>query len=211
VDGEDFEDLLTGSLSSSVRWQSAIPCPCTSARGGTDPNCAVCFGIGFVYGDFSIPFRCGLISQTAKVRAALAQMMGSANIGESVLVLPHSAPCYKEIRERDRIWDMRVQDRYRMVLRPGTKIALPFGYCKLQALVKSGSALVAAPTPLMDATRVLSVATTTTLSFYAPRGYEVIRELSHVRSFGEGLPRRLTLSLLDASMRSPRAAQTIER
>jgi hypothetical protein len=173
----------------------------------------VCFGIGFVYGDFSIPFRCGLISQTAKARAALAQMMGSANVGESVLVVPHSAVCYKEIRERDRIWDMRVQDRYRMVLRPGTKIALPFGYRSLQALVKSqdGLRLVAAPTPLMDATRVLSVATTTTLSFFAPRGYEVIRELSHVRSFGEGLPRRLTLSLLDASMRSPRAAQSIER
>ena len=213
MDGEDFEDLLTGSLSASARWQPSTPCPCTQPRGGADPACLVCHGIGTSYGPFSDPFRCGLTGMSSRNRAAMAQMMGPGAIGDSVLILPHSAPPYKEIREGDRIWDQRVEDRYRLVLQPGTKLGLPYGYRHLGTYVKSadGRSLILGPTPVPDEFRVVSVAQTSTLFFFAPRCYEVLKELSHVRSFGDGLPRRISLVQLDASMRSPRAAQTIER
>ena len=94
---------------------------------------------------------------------------------------------------------------------PGTKVALPFGYRELTALVRSEdfSRLVNVPPPVLQSTRVAQVSVPTTLSFYAPRGYEVVADLAQVRSFGEGLPRKMSLALLDASMRSPRAAQTV--
>ena len=213
MDGSDFEDLLTGELSASVRWQKSIPCPCTEARGYADQICPICYGIGISYGATSPPFRCGLIAQNAKVRAALMQTMGPGGVGESVLVLPYSAPCYTEIRDGDRIWDERVAERYRVVLTPGTQITLPFGYRGLTALVRSSdkTKLLPVEPPVLQELRVAQVTVPTTLSFYAPRGYTVVADMSQVRSFGEGLPRKLSLSLLDASLRSPRAAQTIRR
>jgi hypothetical protein len=213
MDGYDFEDLLTGSLSASVRWQPAIPCPCTDARGQLDRTCPLCFGLGLAHDDISIPFRCGLINQSAKVRASMAQTMGPGIVGDCVLILPSSALCYKSIRPGDRIWDQRVTDQYRIILTPGTQRALPFGYRDLRALVRSSdhTRLVEVQPPTLQADRVAMVSVATTLSFYAPRGYEVVPDLVQTRTFGEGLPRRIGLDLLDASMRSKAAAQTVNR
>ena len=211
MDGADFEDLLTGEMSAAVRWQSATPCPCVDPRGALDRSCPLCFGLGNVYSDVSAVFRCGLVGQSAKVRAAMAQMMGPAVLGASTLVLPYTAPCYREIREGDRIWDQRVEDRYRLILTPKTKFALPYGFRDLTAQVRSDdhTKLVFTQPPPLMINRVAEVSVPTTISFLAPRGYEVVPELSQVRSFGEGIPRRLGLNRLDASMRSARAAQTI--
>jgi hypothetical protein len=213
VDGSDFDDLLTGELSASVRWQPGVPCPCVDARGAADRSCPLCFGLGIVYQGLSVPFRCGLVSQTAKVRMAMQQFMGPGMVGDSVLVVPYSAPCYQDIRDGDRIWDQRTEDRYRIILTPGTHRTLPFGYRDLTAQIRSSdhTQLLDVPPPVLQDLRIAEVAVTTTLSFRAPRGYQVVADLSQVRSFGEGLPRKLSLNLLDASLRSPRAAQTIER
>lgn len=204
MDGADFEDLLTGEdLGATVRWQPSLPCPCVIESGAADQRCKVCFGMGRFYDEYSEPFRCGLIAQSARNRAALAQMMGPGMVGESVLVVPMSALCYSDLTEGDRVFDQMVHDAQQIVLQPEETRRLPLGFTKLRAYVKAddGLSLVEVAAPIPDASRRVSVLRTSTLVYRAPRGYLVLKELSLSRSFGRGLPKRWSLSLVDMSVR----------
>lgn len=202
MEGADFTELLE-RFASVLRWQPSIPCPCVLDTGAADRSCRVCLGAGRTWGDLSAPFEAPLIAQDARSRAALAQTMGPGMLGASTLIVGPDAPCYDAVRDGDRIWDTATTDQHRLILLPGVLAALPLGFHGLSALVKAadGLSLVSAPPPVPDAARRVQVAVPTTLSFTAPRGYEVIKDLSRVRSWTDGLPKKLTLSLIDMSAR----------
>lgn len=204
MDGADFEDLLTGDLGSTLRWQPSMPCPCTSEIGAADQGCLVCSGRGRVYGEMSAAFRAGLVSQSARARAAMAQTMGPANVGDATVSIPCSAPCYASMAEGDRLFDQSVHDEQKVILLAGVSFALPVGVRWLRAWVRPSPdavALVAVPPPPIGADRRVQVSVPTTLVFQAPRGYAVVRDLSQVRSFGVGLPKKWAVKLLDMSTR----------
>lgn len=203
MDGVDFVELLTGDLAATLTWAMATPCPCTSSVGSAQSSCLVCGGTGWTYGAKSQPFQCGLVSQDAKARAALAQTMGPGMAGDAVVSIPMNAPCYDTLAFRDRLYDQMVQDGRRSILTPGTSILLPPGATNIQAFVKNGAgtALVAATPPVPDAAGRVMVSVTTTLVYSAPRTYEVLADLSRVRSFGSGMPKKWSVKLLDLVLR----------
>lgn len=203
MDGADFDDLLTGELSALVRWQSCMPCPCTVETGAADRSCRVCGGAGRVYDEPSDEFRAGIVAQDARSKMAIAQTMGPGYVGDSVLVVPCSALCYGKLSDGDRVLDLKVHDKRRIIVIPGVRLALPVGFRSLSAWVKAtdGLSLVAVAPPVPDENRRISVAVPTSLTFMAPRTYEVVKELGRVRSFGCGLPQKWGLKLLDMSTR----------
>jgi hypothetical protein len=62
-----------------------------------------------------------------------------------------------------------------------------------------GFAVVVPPAP--DDSGVVQVDVATALSFLAPQRYEVVKELSQLRSFAPGLPKKLLVKLIDWTVR----------
>lgn len=202
--GSSFESLLTGSMSSEVTWEKAHRCPCTTSNGELNRKCKVCGGEGWVWDAPSAPFRLGLVSLTAKALAAIQQRFGPGTVGDATLSIPHSAPCWADAGERDRILATTTFDRVEWILTPGTSIRLPMGAVEITAKVISsdGASAVAVTPPEPDAAGRVSVAVSTVLAFRAPRRYEVVRDLAQARSFGDGrLPKKLLVKLIDWTTR----------
>lgn len=205
MDGEDFVELLSGDdLGSTLTWARSVPCPCTLSSGGADRACLVCLGVGRYFEAESLPFKAGLVATSARARAYMAQTMGGGEVGDAVLSIPMNAACYATLGVGDRLFDQSVQDEQRVILRPGVNFRLPSGFTGLSALVRpaaSSTALqsVAPPTPTTD--RLVQVAVPTTLIFEAPRAYDVLRDLSRIRSFGVGLPKRWSVRFADQTKR----------
>jgi hypothetical protein len=62
-----------------------------------------------------------------------------------------------------------------------------------------GFAVVVPPVP--DDSGAIQVDVPTALTFLAPQRYEVVKELSKVRSFAPGLPRKVLVKLIDWTVR----------
>lgn len=203
MDGADFEELTQDEFPATVRWEASNLCPCTTASGQADQTCVICAGKGRWFAPLSAPFNIGLISQSAFNRAMLANTLGPGATGSSVMVLDYLAPCYSLINSGDRIYDQMVLDSRQAIVLPGAIFALPFGFTDLRAFVRSTDKLsiVEVAPPVPDANRRISVAVGTSLTYSSPRAYEAVKELGADRTFGEGLPKRWTLSLLDLTVR----------
>jgi hypothetical protein len=202
MEGMDFQELID-EFPVTVRWEASNLCPCTGADGMADQSCVICLGKGRWFSPLSKPFEVGLISQSARNRAAMANTMGPGATGSSVLIVPCSAVCYAGMNSGDRIYDQRVLDAHQVLMVPNTRAALPAGFTKLRAWVKSsdGLSLVEVAPPVPNDKRRITVAVATSFTFDAPRAYEAVKEFGSIRSFGTGLPKRWTLNLLDLSVR----------
>ena len=202
MEGVDFEELVD-EFPATVRWEASNLCPCTGQDGMADQTCAICMGRGRWFSPQSAPFQVGLVSQSARNRAAMANTMGPGATGASTLILTCGALCYDGMNSGDRIFDQMVLDAHQVLMVPGVKAALPNGFTDLRSWVKSsdGLSLVEVPPPVPDANRKILVSVPTSLTFSSPRGYEAVKEFGSVRSFGPGLPKRWTLNLLDLSVR----------
>ena len=201
MDSADFTQLLE-AFPATVVWSQNFPCDCILFNGQADRACQICGGTGTYYAPPSEPFEVALISQTAKERAAIAQTMGPGMMGDSVMVIFEGASCYCQIGANDQIWDCVREETHRINLLPGVLLRLPPLHKSLTAMVKSqdGKSLVSVPPPIAVCGRI-SVSVPTRIDFVAGRGYEVIAEFTKIRTFGEGLPKRLALRLLDITVR----------
>lgn len=198
-----FNRLLTGTLSSTmVRWKSSL-CPCVQSDGSADQSCGVCGGLGRFYGAPSAVFRAGFIGQDSQSLKAIMQRMGPGEVGEAVLVLPSTAPCYADIRGGDRIAVTDLTDEVDWAVTPSQPVTLPFSFVAGSAYVRTpdGAATTPVAFPTPDANGRVVVAVPTVLRFSIPRRYEVVRELPRVRTFGAGLPKRLSLKRIDETVR----------
>jgi len=202
MDGSDFEQLLD-LYAATVIWQQAFPCPCTLDTGAANRQCLICSGTSRYHSALSAPFEVALLNQSARDRMAMAQTMGPGALGDGTLVVFSGAPCYAEVAGGDRFWDTMRVERRRLILQPGVSLALPPLTANLQAAVKAtdGASLVLVDPPVPDANRRVSVSVVTRLEFDAPRGYEVVADLTRVRTFGQNLPKQFKVRLLDVSVR----------
>lgn len=202
MDGSDFTQLLDlyGAL---VRWERSFPCPCTLSTGAADRTCPLCVGRGRYYDPPGDPFEVALLNQSSRDRMAMAQMLGPGAMGDGVLVVFEGAPCYEDIDGGDRIWDTARVERTRLVLHPAIPLRLPVGASNIAAFIPSEDrhSLVEVPPPVPDAAGRVQVDETTRLEFLAPRGYEVVLDLSKIRTFGRGLPKRLPIRRIDLTVR----------
>lgn len=203
MDGADFEELTQDEFPATVRWEASNLCPCTGAGGAADQTCVICAGKGRWFAPLSAPFNIGLISQSAFNRAMLANTLGPGATGSSVMILDYQAPCYSLINSGDRIYDQMVLDARQAIILPGVNLALPVGFASLRAFVRATDQLtiVEVTPPVPDANRRISVAVGTSLTYNSPRAYEAVKEFGSIRSFGENLPKRWSLNLLDLTVR----------
>ena len=203
--GAVFLPLLTGTLSSACVWERSLLCPCVQPDGYVDPTCQVCFGKGRYFDPPSSSFQCGVVNLSAKALEAIQQRFGPGMKGDSQMSIPFTAPCYAEINEGDRVAVTTAVDVVEWSLAPGDQIKLPFGYSGLDAKVRNpaGDTVLTTPFPVPGAGGRVTVTVPTALRFSAPRRYEVLKELSHTRGFstGEGLPKKMLLSLIDWTVR----------
>lgn len=203
MDGADFEELTQDEFPALVRWEASNLCPCVDRGGQASQTCTICFGTGRWFSTPSAPFSVGLISQSAFNRAMLANTLGPGATGSSVMIVDYLAPCYSAMNSGDRFYDQAVIDARQAVVLPGVTIALPLGFEDLRAFVRSSDQLsiVEVTPPVPNAARKITVAVPTSITYRAPRAYEAVKELGSIRSFGEGLPKRWSLNLLDLSVR----------
>lgn len=203
MDGADFEELTQDEFPALVRWEASNLCPCTGPGGQADQTCTICRGTGRWFAPPSAPFYVGLISQSAFNRAMLANTLGPGATGSSVMIVDYTAPCYALMNSGDRFYDQAVLDARQAIVLPGVHLALPLGFQDLRAFVRStdGLSIVEVAPPVPDAARRISVAVSTSLTYSAPRAYEAVKEFGSIRSFGDGLPKRWSLNLLDLSVR----------
>lgn|SRR5574340_957104 len=203
MDGADFEELTQDEFPALVRWEASNLCPCTQASGQADQTCVICAGKGRWFAPLSAEFYVGLISQSAFNRAMLANTLGPGATGSSVMIVDYTAPCYAQMNSGDRFYDQAVLDARQAILLPGVKLALPVGFQDLRAFVRSSDQLsiVEVAPPVPDANRRVSVAVGTSLTYSSPRAYEAVKEFGSIRTFGENLPKRWTLNLLDLTVR----------
>lgn len=201
--GAPFDALLTGPLSSRVVWERAYPCPCVDSDGSAERKCGVCGGTGRYFDHVSDEFRCGITGLSAKALAGIQQRLGPGMVGDGMASVPGCAPCWDDIAEGDRLVVLDALDPLKWVLTPGNPVRLPMGSEILRARVRAndGLSVVEVDPPLTDAGGRVSVAVVTTLAMRAPRRYEVVRDLSQVRAFGERLPKKLLVKLIDWTVR----------
>lgn len=201
---QPFNRLLTGTLSSNLRWQKANLCPCIKPGGDADQTCAVCMGSGRFYNAWSGNFRAGFIGQDSRSLAAIMQKMGPGEVGDAVLVVPITAPCFNDLGPRDRIMALDVTDLEEKALTPSTPaFTLPPGIIQVGAYIKSTDGLSTVPTafPTPDSNNRVQVSVTTVLRYRIPRLYEIVRELPHVRTFPARLPKKVSLKRIDMTER----------
>jgi hypothetical protein len=202
--GRSFNSLLGGRrLGTLLRWQRVHHCPCAIDEGEADQSCKVCSGTGRYFDAWSEPFTAGLVGQDAQSMQNITQRTEDGVIGDSVLVLPSSALCYADIAFMDRIQLVNTTDTIEWVLSPGPGVKLPSGCTVLKASARSvdGTAIVDVPIPVPGPDGRITVLVTTTVRFRAARLYEVLRDLSKVREFGIGLPKRIPLKRIDITVR----------
>lgn len=198
--GDDFLDL-SYEFGTPVRWQRALPCPCTDVTGFSTTRCSVCGGHGFVYDVPSEPFFAAIIEQKASRRQFLAQTMGEGEVGDSMLFLTSDAPCYLEVGVMDHFWALEAVTMRRVVLMPDSRLLLPPETRDLRAWVKlfpQVATLTEVPPPAPGGDGLVRVDRPTTLTFLAPKGYVVQKDVAQPRTFGQGgLPKRLPLKAVD--------------
>ena len=201
--GSAFNSLLTGTLSSRVVWEKARICPCVGSDGSLDRTCGVCGGKGKYWDLPSDEFRAGVLSLSAKALAAIQQRFGPGLIGDAQISIPGNAEAWSDVGESDRFTVLDALDSLEWIVTPGNPVALPYGAEVLRAKVrtvdKTAVELVDVPEPNGKGKIAVSVATV--LSFRAPRRFEVVRDLSQVRAFGDRLPKKLLLKLIDWTVR----------
>ncbi len=203
--GEDFEELLTGTLSSVLVWESAHLCPCVGTDGAADRACPVCLGLGRYYSPPSAQFRAGLVGLSARAMAAIQARFGPQTAGDATVSLPVSAPCWAGIREGDRLSALDAKDAVEWSLAAGDAIRLPYLAVVRGATQRVAGVIVPVAPPIQDASRKITVTVPTVVAFTAPRRYEVVRDLSQVRAFtsegSAGLPKKILLKLIDGTVR----------
>lgn len=200
--GSDFAPLYLGALGARLVWEASHPCPCSGPDGVLDEVCPICEGRGVYHEPPSTPFRGGLTSLSARALAALSQRFGPGMTGDATASLPENTPCWLSIGAGDRLAALDAQDTLAWQLAPNRPLRMPFGAVMLSATVRDpNGALRDVPPPLTDARGRVGVTAPTVLRFLAPRRYEVVRDLSQVRAFGTGLPKKVLLRLLDVSVR----------
>lgn len=204
MDADAFEELVTGDLGSWLYWERSSKCPCVDVDGRADQACGVCAGLGRFYEEPVGPFRAGLVGQDAR---AFMRASGPGVVGDAKLILPPSAPCYREVGTGDRFIPTDPDDleEVEWVLRPGRAIKVPSRSSITRAFIRNSTKdglqeVVVAPGP----GGMLQVVVPTTVFFRMPRRYEVVAGGTHVRSFGEGLPRTVQLVRVDFSVRTMR-------
>ena len=199
-----FDTLLTSpEQGSRLQWSQARRCPCLDPEGGVLVTCAVCGGEGWVWDEWSDEFRAGLLGLTGRQMEANAQRWGQGMTGDASLSLSMSSPPYATLTERDRLVALDAMDVFEWTLLAGVLVKLPVQAVLMEARQKSsdGLSLVRVPVPVADVNGRISVTATTAVRLAAPRRYEVLGDLSQVRGWMLGLPRKVALKLVDTSVR----------
>jgi hypothetical protein len=203
-DAMSFDDLLsTPDLGSRLIWAQARQCACFDADGGANVSCLVCSGSAYVWEDWSEEFRAGLVGLSGRQIANLSQRFGPGMVGDGTISLSQSAPPYSVATQRDRFVALDALDTFEWPLAAGVQVKLPVNGKLLEArLISSdGTSLVRCPVPVPDSNGRISVSVSTVVRLQAPRRYEVIADLSQVRSITLGLPRKVMVKLIDVSVR----------
>jgi len=203
LNGAAFDRLLTGPLGSDVLWERSYLCPCTTAEGEASRRCPVCGGQGHVWDQAPPAFRIGVVSLNVRALAGIQQRFGPGVTGDATLSIPGCAPCWQTVGEGDRFTVTSALAPVDWSLAAGRSIRLPVLAQDLQARVLDpdgkGFAVVVPPVP--DDSGAIQVDVPTALTFLAPQRYEVVKELSKVRSFAPGLPRKVLVKLIDWTVR----------
>lgn len=203
MDASAFDDILTSDLGTLVQWSASHRCPCAQSDGGVDSACPLCHGEAVLYDAFSSSFRIGLTGMSAKALEHMKQRFGPGIVGDSMLSIPSTAPCYSGISPNDRFKVVDAVDIQEWNLVPGPKVKLPSGSVVISCLARNnaGTALVAVTTPTPDGDGRISAAVSMTIRFSAPRLLEVVQGASQLRSWQPGMPKKLVAKLVDVSVR----------
>jgi len=199
-----FDTLLSSpEQGSRLLWAQARRCPCLDPEGGATVNCGVCAGQGWVWDDWSPEFRGGLLGLTGRQLEAASQRWGPGQTGDATLSLSASSPPYVSLTVHDRVVAVEAMDVFEWTLVAGVLVKLPVNAAIMEARTKStdGLSLVNVPVPIPDANGRISVTTPTAVRMAAPRRYEVLGDMSQVRGWMPGLPRKVSLKLIDTSVR----------
>lgn len=199
-----FDTLLSSpEQGSRLMWSQARKCPCLDPEGGVLVTCGVCGGEGWVWDDWSEEFRAGLLGLTGRQMDANVQRWGPGMTGDASLSLPISSPPYVTLTGRDRLVALEAMDVFEWTLVAGVSVKLPVNAVLMEARQKAadGKSLVRVPVPIPDPNTRISVLVPTAVRIAAPRRYEVLGDLSQVRGWMLGLPRKVALKLVDTSVR----------
>ena len=203
MNGANFDRLLMGPLGSAVIWERSYLCPCTTPEGEVTRRCPVCGGMGRVWDQPSTSFRIGVTSMTARALAGIQQRFGPGTTGDATLSIPGCAPCWGPVDECDRFTVLGAIAPVQWSLAADRSIHLPYLATDLEARVldPEGPGFTVVVPPVPDADGAVEVAVPTVLSCLAPRRYEVVKDLSQVRSYAPGLPKKLLVKLIDWTVR----------
>jgi hypothetical protein len=205
MDPGAFTDLLTGGLSTVLRWQRGHRCPCLDDNGGVNPECAACGGWGTLYDEWSDEFRAGVTSVTAKAMENIIQRWGPGMKGAATLSLPYGSAPYADIGPDDRlvVVDDSIRDTVEWSLTAGHAVALCPGteIVSAHVLNSTKTSRVAVPVPTVDADGRITVTISTVVMLRIPRRFEVSADLPQVRGWAVGLPKKVTVRLVDVSAR----------
>jgi len=199
-----FDDLLSSlDFGSRLVWAQARRCACFDLDGGTNISCPVCSGSAFVWDDWSEEFRAGVVGLTGRQMEGLNQRYGPGMTGAASISMSQSIPAYSAATTRDRFVALDALDIFEWSLVPDVSVKMPLNGKLLEARVMTsdGMAMVRVPVPQPDANGRISVSVQTVVRLQAPRRYEVIDDLTQVRSLMLGLPRKVLVKLIDVSVR----------
>lgn len=203
MEASGFDDLLTGDLSTELTWEASSRCPCLDADGRSDPTCVICGGDGTYYAEHSLGFQAGVVSVTARMLEKIQQRFGPGAVGDATVSLPSNAPCYEAIKSDDRFLLPNNFDNLEWTLIPGVLIKLPLGAEIITAKARSTdkTEIVTVPAPEPDANGRVSTTYPLVMSMLVPRRLQVVTDISQLRSWAEGLPKRILVKLVDWSVR----------
>lgn len=200
---DSFDDLLTGDLSTELTWEASSRCPCIDADGRSDPTCVICGGDGIYYAAPTLGFQAGVVSVTARALEKIQQRFGPGMIGDATVSLPSTAPCYAAIKSDDRFLLPNNIDDVDWTLIPGVSIKLPLGAVIVTAKARSTdkTTIITVPAPVPDANGRVSTTYTINLNMRVPRRLQVVQDISQIRAWAPGMPRKLLVKLVDWSVR----------
>ena len=203
MNGTNFDRLLQGPLGSEVVWERAYKCPCVGPEGESTRKCPVCGGLGRVWDQPSKVFKIGVTGLSARALAGIQQRVGAGTTGDASLSIPGVAPCWSVVKDGDRFSVLGAMAPVEWNLSPGRLVRLPYLASGLEARVidAAGTGWAAAVPPMPDGSGSVQVSAPTVLSFLAPQRYEVVKDLSQVRAFAPGLPKKLLVKLIDWTVR----------
>lgn len=200
---QPFTNLLSGQLGTRLQWERWHRCPCTGSEGAARQDCPLCAGDGGTYDAPSAIFRAGVTSVSAKALENMRSRLGPTLIGDASVSLPANSPAYRLVSANDRFLAVDSLDPLEWVITPNSPLRMPVGAVmgEVFGLGPSGASLVAVTLPAPGADGRIVVTRNVVVRMRAPRRFQVVTDLSKLRSWIPGLPQPFLLKQIDQTTR----------